>query len=137
VKIALTAGTGDQRASQTDDAIWCVEANIVAQRRFGPGGLETTNGTKHFRGGSKVYIMDWFQGECQAIVVIGHHRKSRRLINIVVSANVVRNLRVKMVYSPTVVSMIEDHYRGKRSSAYLTKEKAEQMLKAIPGWQTL
>ena len=35
-------------------------------------------GTKHFSGGTKVYIIDWFPGMCETLIVVGRHRKAKR-----------------------------------------------------------
>ena len=113
--------------------VWAVAANIVTVRRFGPGGNEIKLGTKHFRPGTKVYIIDWYAGMCERITVVGRGRKSHRLIKIVLTVAAVENLRVKMVYEPAVLSKIKEHYPGNMDR--LTKTSAETMCKIIPYWQ--
>ena len=43
-------------------------------------GGEAKQGTKHFRAGAKVYVIDAFWGTCDSVTVIGQHRSSRRFI---------------------------------------------------------
>ena len=57
---------------------WVIIANVVKERPYGPGGIEKKEGTKLFRGGSKIHIIDWYPGTCDSVEVIGHHRKSKR-----------------------------------------------------------
>ncbi len=66
--------------------IWTVVANIVRERSYGPGGKELKIGTKHFHPNTKVYVIDWYAGTCEKIIVIGQARKSRRFIKIVIKA---------------------------------------------------
>ena len=40
--------------------------------------LERRRGTKHFRGGAKVHVIDAHWGTCEVVTVIGHHRASGR-----------------------------------------------------------
>ena len=111
---------------------WCVVANVKQERSYGEGGLETKDGVKHFRGGAKVYIIGWYPGMAESIIVIGQHRKSRKFIKNVIKAKHVENLRVKLVYSPKVLEIIENHIEtGGRK---LNKEFAETMKMSIPNW---
>lgn len=49
--------------------------NIKRTVGKGPGGEEEHPGTRHLRGGAKVYVIDAFWGQCEAVTVIGQHRK--------------------------------------------------------------
>jgi hypothetical protein len=40
-------------------SVWCIVANIVHERPYGPGGQEVRRGTKHFAPGAKVVILDF------------------------------------------------------------------------------
>jgi hypothetical protein len=110
-------------------------ANIVQERAFGPGGQETKRGTKHFRPGAKVYVIDWFPGMCENIVVIGQHRRSRSYIKVVTRADWIENLRVKLAYSPKVIEIAKEHARQK--GIVFSEEHARSMCNSIPHWQDL
>ncbi len=119
--------------TRPDDLSWCVVANIVQKRPYGPNGKEHRIGTKYFRPGTKVYIIDWYPGICENIVVIGLARKPRRFIKITIRADWVESLRVKPIYSRSVLQRALEHHN--EASSCLSKTNAEQLLKAIPVWQ--
>jgi len=86
------------------ESIWCVVANIVLERPFGPGGEERRRGTKNFAPGAKVYVFQrigW--GDWRRIRVLGRHRRSVRLIELTTSVEFLANWRVEKVYSPTII----------------------------------
>lgn len=116
-----------------DKPIWTVVANIVNERTFGPNGAEIKIGTKHFRPGTKVYIIDWHPGTCESIIVVGMARKSRKFIRITIRANWVENLRVKLAYNPAVIEKIHEHMGAEQT--FLTEEFANKMCETIPKWQ--
>jgi hypothetical protein len=118
------------------DLYWTAVANIISERPYGPGGIETRNGTKHFRPGAKVYIIDWFPGTCDAVTVIGHHRKSTQLMKLVVRVDALLQFRPKICYSPAVNRIIKEHFADEEGPCRLTKEFAEQLCDVLPTWQT-
>jgi hypothetical protein len=122
------------------ESYWTAVGNIIRERPYGPGGAETRSGTKHFAPGAKVYIIDWYAGMCQRIIVVGQHRKSKRLITLSIDVRLVENLRPKVCYDPTVISKFKEHYSPKPhcnagSINSLTKEFAETVCQAVPHWQ--
>jgi hypothetical protein len=121
------------RPAENGEGLWCVVANVKKQRPFGHGGAETKIGTRQFRGGTKVYIAGCYAGNCQSVVAIGLHRKSRRFITCVVHVKLVENFRVKLVYHPKVIEMIKQDER----CWFQTKEDAEKWAAAFPEWQKL
>ena len=125
-----------QPAVQTverSEGLWCVVANVKKQHPFGPGGAETTSGTRQFRGGTKVYIAGCYAGMCDSVVAIGLHRKSRRFITCVIRVKLVENFRAKLVYHPRVIEIIKQDAR----CWFRTKEDAETWAAAFPKWQKL
>ncbi|MBO0358699.1 hypothetical protein J0X19_12140 [Hymenobacter sp. BT186] len=119
-----------------DSSYWTAVANVVAERPYGPGGLETRSGTKHFQPGAKVYIIDWFPGMCDAVTVIGHHRKSHQLMKLVMRVNTLEQFRPKVCYSPAVHSLIAEHFATEGGPHRLTKEFAEYLCEVLPTWKT-
>lgn len=86
------------------ESIWGVVANVALERLVGPGGVERRSGTKHFAPGAKVYVFqrigwsDW-----RRMRVLGRHRRSGRLIELVMDVHLLANWRVEAVHSPTVI----------------------------------
>ena len=117
----------------TPEGVWSIVANIKKEHPFGPGGVETKIGTRQFRGGTKVYIAGCFPGTCDAVVAIGLHRKSRKLITCIVDIRHVENFRVKLVYHPKVIEQIQHDEK----CWIRTKEDAETWAAAFPEWQKL
>ena len=120
---------------ETTQEVFCTAiGNIVAEQAYGPGGEEIFTGTKHFRARAKVYIIDWFPGTCDRVVVIGHHRKSNRPIKAIIQAKHIENLRVKDCYSLAAVRLIKEH-QATEAAPELTHEFAETLCQALPHWR--
>lgn len=90
-------------------------------------------GTKNFSGGTKVYIIDWYPGMCETIVVVGLHRKTKRIISVCIKANLVENLRIKNVYKKHIIRKVKERH-GEFDQQFI-KELAEEMLEFIPMWK--
>lgn len=115
---------------------WCLIGNIVAQRRYGPGGAELRPGTKHFSGGTKVWCFppqwDWSYDN---IVAIGRHRGSHRFMTAVVRTPSICDWRVQVVYQPNVLRHLNHgRYRNWRSEeqareflAWVVSKQAQQL----------
>ncbi|MBI5759525.1 MAG: hypothetical protein HZA46_13485 [Planctomycetales bacterium] len=95
--------------STSSSELWAAVANVKETCRKGSGGEEVHNGTKHFRGGANVYVIDAFWGMCDSVTVIGQHRKSRKFMCVRMPARHVENLRLKLVYSPVVLALMREH----------------------------
>jgi hypothetical protein len=110
----------------------CATANVLKEIRWGEGGAEIKKGTKHFRGGAKVYIIDYYPGMCEGVVVVGHHRASGRYIELSMRAKHLENFRMTTVYSPKVLKVIRDRY-SKFGSRY-SEGHAHHICDAARGW---
>lgn len=147
-----SGGEAPSPGSPSDESLWCVEANILEERPSGPWGLDVAHGTRKFRPGAKIHIIDWFPGTCDSVTVIGQHRKSRKFLVCILSVRHLTNLRVKMIYQPTVRRLAKDYFIRRWGPPALTesgepspnetwrrrglsKEAAEEMCQAIPHWQ--
>jgi hypothetical protein len=117
----------------TSEGIWCVVANVKREHPFGPGGAEQRSGTRHFRGGTKVYIADCYPGNCHTVAAIGLHRKSRKFILCVVNVTHLEQFRVRLVYHPKVLELIKNDER----CWIRTKDEAEKWAAAFPEWQKI
>ena len=90
--------------SDTDEPVWCVVANVVHERRFGPGGIVIHRGTKHFAPGAKVHVVDFHWGMAgERVTVVGRHRKSKRYITLTMRSAHLANWRAELSYSPHVI----------------------------------
>ena len=114
------------------EPIWLITANILQERKCGEGGLETRRGTKHFRGGAKVYVVGAHWGMCESVIVIGHHRASGRYVQLTTKKRYVENLRMTLCYSPTVIELVttECFTRGNLPD----KAEWERQMNVIKSW---
>ena len=88
------------------EPVWCIAANVIYERRFGPGGAEIRKGTKHFAPGAKVHIVNFRGTGSEKVTVVGRHRKSHRYITLVTPLKWLVNWRVELVYSPHVIQEV-------------------------------
>ena len=106
---------------------WCVVANVVRERVYGPGGIERRSGTKHFAPGTKLYVCNFFWGVGgERITVIGRHRKSRRFIHVSMAAKHLTNWRAALVYSPFIAAQIRK-FAYEDPSSEAAKSQAENI----------
>lgn len=90
---------------------WCLVGNIVEKHPYGEE-HEIRYGSKHFSGGTKVYIApaQWGDG-MEKIVVLGLSRHSRNFVEVVISSKLVENFRLGKVYKPVLLKrMLESSY---------------------------
>ena len=111
---------------------WSAVANVLEECPFGPGGEEIRSGTKHFKGGAKVYVIDAYWGQCRSVTVIGQHRKGRRFIKVDMEARHLTDFRPKPVYHPSVVKLIAEHFSTQKT--YPDKEYAEKLAAGVQAW---
>jgi hypothetical protein len=128
-------GARVESASTTPSELWAAVANVKQVCHMGPNGAEERDGTNHFRGGAKVYVIDAFWGMCDAVTVIGQHRKSRKWMCLHMPARHLENLRLKLVYSPAVLALMREHYSASGRSEPPGREYAEQICEIVPRWE--
>lgn len=91
-------------------SVWCVVANVVMERTYGPGGEQKASGTKHFRPGAKVVCIHFYwSGPYTKVVVVGRHRVTNRYMKIVTRPRWLANWRAELIYSPTVMRKMQQH----------------------------
>jgi hypothetical protein len=94
-------------AQATPEPAWCIVANVLIDRPYGPGGAEIRHGTKHFAPGAKVHVFDFFWGMGgESVSVIGRHRKTKRYLVLNMRSAHLTNWRTELVYSPRVIAQI-------------------------------
>ena len=112
---------------------WAITANIKKEIPFGPGGKETKIGTNHFKGGAKVHIVGAYFGSCEDIIAVGQHRKTGKYVRCVIRANNIENMRVKQLYSKSILDMLKDYHPG-GASITTSKRDSEDLMAIIPVW---
>ncbi|TDN36879.1 hypothetical protein E4631_09815 [Hymenobacter sp. UV11] len=115
---------------------WTAVANVMPARRFGPGGADRRPASVHFAPGAKVYIIDWFPGTCNRVVVVGLHRKTKRMIQLVLAVELWENFRSRVCYVPAVITLIKAHFPAEEIHR-LNQEFAEQLRDVLPIWKAV
>jgi hypothetical protein len=97
---------------------WGLVANVVATRIFGEEHT-TKQGASQFLGGAKVHYHSAFWGVGgENVTVVGHHRSSHQLIRISMEARHLENWRVKVLYQPALLRLLEDgEIRGENAES--------------------
>ena len=113
---------------------WTAVANVVQERRYGPGGTETRRASEHFAPGAKVYTIDWFPGMCARVVVVGLHRKTKRMMTLVIAVELLENFKAKVCYVPAVMEQIQAHFLSDDINR-LDKTFAETLCEMLPTWK--
>lgn len=118
------------QSTKLPESTWLITANVVENRPYGPDGKETRKGTKHFRGGAKVYIIGAHWGMCETVTVIGHHRASGRFVKLDMRKRHLDNFRMTVCYSPKVIEMVANEYFWNLP----TRESWERDMAVIKSW---
>ena len=88
---------------QLPEWAFCIVGNVVDEHLFGAE-KKVVRGSKHFRPGAKLYILDGFWGMGgEYLIVMGQPRNKRTLIKIVFKRSLIKNFRVKQAYDRRVV----------------------------------
>ncbi|MFD9034427.1 hypothetical protein ACFVZW_25285 [Streptomyces sp. NPDC059567] len=94
---------------QQQEPVWLVAANVVAWRRYGVGGQELRPGTKYFKGGAKVYIVDVYWGPGgDRVTVVGRERHTSRWIVIDTATRHLHGFRPKLVHTPRLLERLRE-----------------------------
>jgi hypothetical protein len=118
-------------ANRNSSAIWCVVANVVAEHPVGEN-KEIRRGTKHFSTGTKVYCYPPLWGDgYEKIKVIGRHRHSRQLVEMVTRSKWLTNWRVKRVYLPFVVEQMKGYWDSSAESERVARSIVAGMTKRV------
>ncbi|MET8740849.1 hypothetical protein [Streptomyces sp. NPDC004728] len=107
--------------SAAPEPVWLVAANVVLWRRYGELGQELRPGTKAYRGGAKVYVIDTCPGMGhQQLTTVGHGRHTGHWITIDTGTRHLHTFRAQLVYAPAVLKRCDDRGSG-------TREEAEEL----------
>ena len=89
---------------------YCLVGNIVEKHYFGEN-KEIRYGTKHFRGGAKIFIFPQYGGMGhEHIRVIGLPRKRYMVIDVVIPTKYITNVRVKKIFQPDLKMKIAENF---------------------------
>ncbi|MFB8024507.1 hypothetical protein ACFQ6U_02145 [Streptomyces sp. NPDC056465] len=117
----MSAGAGESPAEQR----WLIAANVVRWRRYGDGGQELRPGTKSYRGGSKVYVIESYAGSGhEQLTTVGRGRHTGTYITIGMATRNLHTFRAVPVHSPTVLRLCEEADVG---GCWTTREDAEEL----------
>ena len=109
----------DDPAPAMVQPVWCIGANVVQERRSGPGGSDH-GGMRLFRPGAKLWVVDGFGGDAwQTLTVVGQVRRSPRYAIAHVRARDLTRWRVRLVYSPAAIRQITTARDGHRGGFWL------------------
>jgi len=109
--------------------VYCLVGNIV-EERMDKSQHTIVKGTKHFSPGAKVYCYPPIWGDgYENIKVIGRHRKSSKLVTMIIPSKHITNWRLKTVYDPFVVQQMEKN--GGWTNKESHKERIIRMLKSL------
>ena len=91
-----------------DNFKWCLVGNIVQSHTYGEE-HEIRYGSKQFAPGAKVYIApaNWDDGY-ENVIVIGCPRRCRHYIEIIMRSDLIENVRLKKVYAPFLLKMMDE-----------------------------
>ncbi|MFC9754031.1 hypothetical protein [Streptomyces sp. NPDC056921] len=107
--------------SAAPEPVWLVAANVVLWRRYGDLGQELRPGTKAYRGGAKVYVVDTCPGTGnQQLTTVGHGRHTGHWITIDTGTRHLHTFRAQSVYTPAVLRRCDGRGSG-------TREEAEEL----------
>ena len=116
--------TGESPSYSNEPFVYCLVGNIIEERVNQQ--QETIKGTKHFSPGTKVYCYppQWGDGY-ENIKVIGKHRKSFKMVTMIIPSKFVTNWRLKSVYDPFIVKEMN------KNDGWKTKEQVDEMLGSL------
>ena len=112
--------------------MWSAIANVKRQIAYGPAGAELKSGLRKFKAGAKVHVVGGYHGTALHVMVIGQHRHDGKYIRCVVSATALENLRVAMIYSPSVLNLLVERPDG--LALHVERESAERFLLTLREW---
>ncbi|MFI7287818.1 hypothetical protein ACIBRY_14385 [Streptomyces anulatus] len=109
----------------TAEPLWLVAANVVRWRRYGDGGQELRPGTKSYRGGSKVHVVDTHPGMGhEQLTTVGRGRHTGAYITIDMATRNLHTFRPVAVYSPAVLRRVTT---VGVDGSWATREHAEEL----------
>ena len=115
-----------ENKNKDKEPVWCLVANVVEERHYGPGGNETRRGTKHFAPGAKIYCFPVLWGDgYEKIDVVGRHRGSHRFVRMVISSEWLTNWRAQLVYSLFLIEQFDGIW-GEPESVWRWKAKSPE-----------
>lgn len=92
-----------EKLGEPPSVTWLVVGNVVAERRYGPGGAEVRSGLRLFSANSKVTVCRLLRSP-GFVTVVGRHRRSHGYLTSILNPDRLTNLRVQLVRSPHVIA---------------------------------
>ena len=111
-----------EEPQSTYEPTWLVAANVVKWRRWGDLGKELRPGTKAYRGGAKVYVVDTYPGMGnEQLTTVGRGRHTGRWISIDTSTRHLHTFRAKLVHAPAVLRRCDGLPVGREAAERLAE----------------
>lgn len=109
--------------------VWCLVGNVVDEHPWGEDHA-IVHGTKHFSPGTKVYVQRVRWGwPHDSATVVGRHRGGKKLVKLIMRANLIENWRCQKVFSPTVLRhMFSDNEWDRRDMADRQTEESRRSM---------
>ena len=115
---------------------WCLVGNIINSHPYGES-KEILNGTKQFPPGAKVFIApaNWGDGY-ENVIVIGCPRHRKQYIEVIMRADYIENFRIKKVYAPFILRMMENSkYRWWNNTDY-DKQNIQELIESFSEYRS-
>ncbi|MFD5874952.1 hypothetical protein [Streptomyces sp. NPDC060322] len=121
----MSTGAGTAPTPAPAEQRWLIAANVVRWRRYGDGGQELRPGTKSYRGGSKVYVIESYAGSGhEQLTTVGRGRRTGTYVTNGMTTRNLHTFRAVPVHSPTVLRLCEEADVG---GCWTTREDAEEL----------
>ena len=101
------------------DWAWCVTGNIVQRHRLGERGAEVS-GTRHFRAGQKVFVVDGYFGlGAERCTVVGKPKYSDKYVCVDMNTDLIENFSVERVTEDIILRAI---YTGRLYEEFVRRD---------------
>lgn len=88
----------------------CIVGNIIHKSYHGTE-KQIVSGTKHFSAGTKVYCIFMYGGAGhERVRVLGRHRISGRMIDVIMATAFIKNFRLQKIYKQPVLDFLQKHH---------------------------
>jgi hypothetical protein len=121
--------TPSEETTSLGTTLWCVTATVVAPNASSEPKQETSGGTKQFKPGAKLYVIDSAPGADALWLAIGHHRKSRQFVKSEIAGTLIERPCLEEVSTPNVLTLARKHVAAGGKAP--TKENAEAILRTM------
>ena len=115
---------------------WCLVGSIINSHPYGES-KEILNGTKQFQPGAKVFIApaNWGDGY-ENVIVIGCPRHRKQYIEVIMRADYIENFRIKKVYAPFILRMMENSKYSWWNNTDYDKQRIQELIESFSEYRS-